>query len=78
MKFQERTAELSEYTETTIKLITDKQKNDPSCPASLIHVPFSMNALLRNLDQFIVEQLSNDTTEERLGVIQYNVYKEGH
>lgn len=33
---------------------------------------------LRNVDQSIVQQLSNDTTVEQLRVTLYNVYKEGH
>lgn len=69
-----------EYTKATINKIADKK--NPTYPASshyfisVLSMCRSHEELLSNLDQFIVQRFSNDTTEERLRVIQYSVHKE--
>lgn len=81
-KIQEWTMELHDVLQK--QQLPRYQTRNILCPASsygFISVPSMCpfhEERLRNLDLFIVQRLSNHTTEERLRVIQYSVYKEGH
>lgn len=71
--------EIHEYNKATIN--SKKHLSYPASSYRFISVPTVCpvhEERLRNSDQFIVHWLSNDTTEERLRVIQCSVSKEGN